>query len=652
MTARVTDPVKDRNGDKCALIKVVTTESGFGWEGGMLGIMKADKKKGEYWVYVPYGAKKLTIKHDKLGVLRNYLYPEPIEKATVYEMVLTTGSVKTIVTDVAVQKQWLVIKSNPPGATVYLNDEIQSLLTPFTKKLDLGKYSYRLEYADYYNAGGFVELTADKKTQLDIELKAAFGQLQINSQPENGAVAVIDGKPTGKRTPCTIEHIASGTHTIRLMKDMYNVVEQDFMINDGLTTTLNINLKADFGQLQISGEGTDIYVDGEYKAKNIWNGRLSPGIHSLEGKKDKHHSDIQSFELIAGEDKSFTINPLPRTGNVDVMSTPIEATIRIDGNNYGATPNTVRDLLIGDHSLQLSKTGYGTIDKTITITENQIIEINEELPSGKEITINSDPAGAVLTIDGQSYGTTPWTGTLAFGSHEIKLINGKKTINEQITISQNGKSSFSYDVRIDNDITVNKGGGGTWNPVTNPATGQTWMDRNLGASRVATSSTDARAYGDLYQWGRGTDGHEKRNSGTTSTLSNSDTPGHGNFITVSNSPYDWRSPKNNNLWQGVNGTNNPCPSGYRLPTRAEWEAERQSWSSKNAAGAFNSPLKLPVAGGRNFSSGSLGSVGSSGGYWSATVDGPGARLLTFYSSNAYMYNYFRADGSSVRCLKD
>ena len=41
--------------------------------------------------------------------------------------------------------------------------------------------------------------------------------------------------------------------------------------------------------------------------------------------------------------------------------------------------------------------------------------------------------------------------------------------------------------------------------VTNPTTGKTWMDRNLGASQVATSSTDANSYGDLYQWGRAAD---------------------------------------------------------------------------------------------------------------------------------------------------
>ena len=51
-------------------------------------------------------------------------------------------------------------------------------------------------------------------------------------------------------------------------------------------------------------------------------------------------------------------------------------------------------------------------------------------------------------------------------------------------------------------------------PTVTTATSRVWMDRNLGASQVATSSDDILAYGDLYQWGRLTDGHEKRGSGT------------------------------------------------------------------------------------------------------------------------------------------
>jgi len=188
--------------------------------------------------------------------------------------------------------------------------------------------------------------------------------------------------------------------------------------------------------------------------------------------------------------------------------------------------------------------------------------------------------------------------------------------------------------------------------VMNTVTGKTWMDRNLGASQAAISSTDASAYGDLYQWGRAADGHEKRNSGTSSTLSSSDTPGHGNYIKNSSSPYDWRSPQNDNLWQGENGINNPCPSGYRLPTEAEWDAERQSWSSNNSAGAFASQLKLTLAGNRRSATGTLSVMGSFGDYWSSTVGGSRSQSLLIYSSDAGTTGNYRAFGRSVRCIKN
>ncbi len=65
--------------------------------------------------------------------------------------------------------------------------------------------------------------------------------------------------------------------------------------------------------------------------------------------------------------------------------------------------------------------------------------------------------------------------------------------------------------------------------------GLCWFDRNLGASQVPTAGNDPLGYGDLFQWGRLDDGHQDRQSGTTSTLSNSDIPGHDDFITVTSS---------------------------------------------------------------------------------------------------------------------
>ncbi len=124
---------------------------------------------------------------------------------------------------------------------------------------------------------------------------------------------------------------------------------------------------------------------------------------------------------------------------------------------------------------------------------------------------------------------------------------------------------------------------------------------------------------------------------------------HGDFITTSG---DWRSVQNVNLWQGVNGMNNPCPSGYRLPTETEVDAEHLTWSSDNAAGAFGSVLKWPMNGARITSSGALHDVGTGGGYWSSTVSGTDTRHLGFNAVSALMYTTARGYGFAVRCIKN
>ena len=222
----------------------------------------------------------------------------------------------------------------------------------------------------------------------------------------------------------------------------------------------------------------------------------------------------------------------------------------------------------------------------------------------------------------------------------------------------NGSAWVTIAPGLEKQVLTFTGGVPTWKTplkdweVENPATGKIWMDRNLGSSRVAKSSTDTAAYGDLYQWGRNNDGHEKRKSATTIVLSNTDAPFHGDFINTNSSPYDWRTPQNNNLWQGESGINNPCPSGYRLPTGAEWEEERATWSSNDAAGAFDSPLKLPATGSRLYASGGVQNVGSEGGYWSATIDGTNSKYLYFGGSDAIVTGWRRAMGYAVRCIKD
>ena len=206
-------------------------------------------------------------------------------------------------------------------------------------------------------------------------------------------------------------------------------------------------------------------------------------------------------------------------------------------------------------------------------------------------------------------------------------------------------------------------------PTVTGAGGAVWMDRNLGATQVATSKSDVDSYGYFYQWGRGTDGHQERNlifpQDFTSTTSTSPNPGHDDFITfdgTTSSTNDWIDPQNDSLWQGVNGINNPCPNGFRLPTAAEWETEYQSWTSQDTDGAFDSPLKLPSAGRRNGNSAASGPVvfgeGTYGFYWTSSVSDnvnspeEAKRLILLDNSSFGIGTNNRAGGGSVRCIQD
>ena len=115
------NPVRDLNDEACALIKVVGNRD-FAFS-TPLGIVQRKNEEGEIWLYVPNGTRKITIKHPRWGVLRDYKFPVTLESRLTYELVIEEPLLK-------VEEEYpRVRKVHRPLPNTTLDESLQAMPT-------------------------------------------------------------------------------------------------------------------------------------------------------------------------------------------------------------------------------------------------------------------------------------------------------------------------------------------------------------------------------------------------------------------------------------------------------------------------------------------------------------------------------------------
>lgn len=365
------------------------------------------------------------------------------------------------------------------------------------------------------------------------------------------------------------------------------------------------------------------------------------------------------------------------------------------GGGTSSTTNTIADIT----APTITSSNPQNNDVNLAVSDNLVVTFSESMDtpsisnSNIILTRLSDNSVTATTV---TYDDVTKTATI---NPDANLVNNtfyRITITTSVkdTSSNTLSSNQTVDFMVGDDITHK---GYSYKVIKSPITGENWLDRNLGAYSVCTKSRDdgsfadntayttnqQNCFGDYYQWGRNSDGHQeaisdnvnipnKTASSTTILKATSYTNvGHSDTVSNSSSPFDWLENSiqdTNNIdddgilratqWSKIDGSS-ICPNDFRVPTSNELYLETISYSGEdnpttgaikitNRDTAFKNFLKFPSSGAKG---NSLYGQGSFGYVWSTTINGVGAFSLNYGGAGVYTTPSSRIAGNNVRCIK-
>lgn len=422
----------DQNGDKCALIKINTTQKNFSFDVGMQGVAKVEPQNADHpseiWLYVPHGVKKISIQHNQLGQIKDYDLGMSLKKGRTYVMNLTSDKVNTLVVDYNNLRE-LAVDIEPHEAELFINGVPQKLDANGKAKIEMaaGSHSYLVKAKNYHPEESQITIDdRDKSTPLSVRLKQAFGYLTVNATPEsqNGTL-YIDGEKVGT-LPISAYNLKSGTHELKVLQKLYSPYVEKISMTDSAFVNITPILEPNYAEYEIFVTGdkdAKIYDNGELLGEGHWKGRLEAGDHLIEAKKVSHTTAAQSIKVEKDIPRKVSVSkPMPIYGTLEVKTQPSNAQVYIDGSNkpLGYTDYINSQLLIGPHHVKVMLDGHKTEEFDVTIKEGQTERINQKLTDFCYATISSNPT-ANISINDIPQGRTPLQVNRIAGEYKVCL---------------------------------------------------------------------------------------------------------------------------------------------------------------------------------------------------------------------------------------
>ncbi|MCM1022378.1 MAG: SUMF1/EgtB/PvdO family nonheme iron enzyme [Muribaculum sp.] len=345
----------------------------------------------------------------------------------------------------------VTFEGNTVGDALFKTNEYWVYLTPGTKFLQVKCPGHYPLYIDFRDLG--IESLVGKHIYV-LRLKAAVvptgpqqtdagaNYLVLDVTPKTGLSVRVDGQTQPVEDGMVRVYLKYGTHSYRIEADGYAPAEGNVEITSAGKTTKQVQLESVMAMLLVKPETPEssIFINDAMKGTGTWSGQLNPGLYRIEARKQGYQSRIENVELFQRDNKTLTIPALtPIYGMINVDYKPIGSKVEIDGRELGTTPDMFNNVLVGQHTVTVSKPGYQTHTETVTVREGEESRISGSLTAEAR----QQPATQqTYTAPAQTQTQSSYSQPVTYSGGIPQSTNGgatiKKESNGDLSITCNG----------------------------------------------------------------------------------------------------------------------------------------------------------------------------------------------------------------------
>ena len=283
------------------------------------------------------------------------------------------------------------VEGNVIKPLVKRNNETWAFMTQESRQMKVVTKDYlplMVTFGDYgiekLQSNRTYVLTLTKPSGAQEPVDAGGNFYAISVQPKDAKVT-IDGVLQASSSDGEYSAmLAYGSHTYKVEAGGYISKSGSFTIGKGDMTPISVSLVSALATLSVScpTPAVSLYVDKKSVGSLPWNGSLKEGMHLLEVRKDGYRSQQKTIQLAQQQKLDVAFDALAAIqGNLSVNFKPFGSDVYVDGVKVGQSPRVFNGVLVGNHNVEISKSGYATSRQTVTISEGQTAGISGSLTS-------------------------------------------------------------------------------------------------------------------------------------------------------------------------------------------------------------------------------------------------------------------------------